>query len=135
MDPKGKGIVIIDKRETLNIKEPKGDKPTDSVSNNKKKDKKNKRCINKIIYYDSYASLSSRKDDDDDDSTSKKNTVNQHYSFDYSLISYNSNAHLLFIPLGKPPHVDGKDYYFWSHKVRSHLFYLHPSIWEVVKME
>jgi hypothetical protein len=31
MDSKGKGIVINDKeRETLNINEPKGDKPTDS---------------------------------------------------------------------------------------------------------
>jgi hypothetical protein len=32
----------------------------------------------------------------------KKKTVNQNYSFDYSRILYNSNAHLLSIPLGKP---------------------------------
>jgi hypothetical protein len=39
MDPKGKGIVINDKeKETINIDEPKGDKPTDSGSNNKRKD-------------------------------------------------------------------------------------------------
>jgi hypothetical protein len=37
------------------------------------------------------------------------------------------------IPLGKPPHFDGEDYAFWSHKMRSHLFSLHPSIWEVVE--
>jgi hypothetical protein len=37
MDPKGKGMVINDKeKETLNIDEPKDDKPTDSGSNNKK---------------------------------------------------------------------------------------------------
>jgi hypothetical protein len=38
--------------------------------------------------------------------------VNQNYSFDYSRIPYNSNAHLLSIPLGKPPHFDGEDYSF-----------------------
>jgi hypothetical protein len=42
---------------------------------------------------------------------------------------------LLSIPLGKPPHFDGEDYSFWSHKMRSHLFYLHPSIWEIVENE
>jgi hypothetical protein len=47
MDPNGKGIVINDK-ETLNIDEPKGDKPIDSGSNNKTKDGK-KRPIKKII--------------------------------------------------------------------------------------
>jgi hypothetical protein len=44
MDPNGKGIVINEKeKETLNIDEPKGDKPTDSGSNNKRKDEKKKR--------------------------------------------------------------------------------------------
>jgi hypothetical protein len=54
-------------------------------------------------------------------------------AFDYSRIPYNSNAHLLSIPLGKPPHFDGEDYSFWSNKMRSHLFSLHPSIWEIVE--
>jgi hypothetical protein len=35
--------------------------------------------------------------------------------------------------LSKPPHFDGENYSFWSHKMRSHLFYLHPSIWEIVE--
>jgi hypothetical protein len=131
MDPKGKEIVINDK-ETLNIDEPEGNKPTDSGSNNKRKDRK-KRRIKMIIYYDSNTSSSSPNDDDDDDSSTKKKMVNQNYYFDYSHIPYNSNAHLLSIPLGKPPHFDGEDYYFWSHKMRSHLFSLHPSIWQVVE--
>jgi hypothetical protein len=60
-------------------------------------------CIKRIIYYDGDTSSSSPKDnDDDDDSTSKKKMVNQNYSFGYSLIPYNCNAHLLFITLGKP---------------------------------
>jgi hypothetical protein len=134
MDPKGKGLVITDKeKETLNIDEPKGDKPTNSGSNNKRKDGNQKRCIKRIIYSDSDASSSSPKDDDDDDSSTKKKMINQNYSFDYSCIPYNSNAHLLSIPLGKPPHFDGEDYSFWSHKMKSHLFSLHPSIWEVVE--
>jgi hypothetical protein len=72
----------------------------------------------------------SQKDDDDYE---KKRTVNLNFSFDYSRIPHNSNAHLLSIPLGKPPHFDGEDYGFWSHKMRSHLFSLHPSIWEIVE--
>jgi hypothetical protein len=131
MDPKGKRVVINDKEESL-LNEPRDDNPTDSGSSYKKRDGKKKRCIKKIIYYDSDAS-SSLPRDDNDDSSSKKKTVNQNYSFDYSRIPYNSNAHLLSIPLGKPPHFDGEDYSFWSHKMRSHLFSLHPSIWEIVE--
>jgi hypothetical protein len=113
MDPKGKGVVINDKKkETLNIEEPKGDKATDLGSNNKRKEGKKKRCIKKIIYYDSNASSSSPKDGDGDDSSTKKRTLNQNYSFDYSQIPYNSNAHLLSISLGKPPHFDGETYSF-----------------------
>jgi hypothetical protein len=101
MDPKGKGMVVNDKEKESVFNEPIDDKPTDSGSNHKKRDGK-KRRIKKIIYYDSDASSSSSHDDDNDFS-SKKKTVNQNYSFDYSCIPYNSNAHLLSIPLGNPP--------------------------------
>jgi hypothetical protein len=43
------------------VDEPKGDKSTDSGSNNKNKDGKKKRHIKKIIYYDSDTSSSSPK--------------------------------------------------------------------------
>jgi hypothetical protein len=113
MDPKGKGMVINDKeKETLCVDEPKGDKPTNSDSSHKKRGGKKKRRIKKIVYYDSDASSSSPRDDDDEDSSLKNKTVNLNYSFDYSRIPYNSNAHLLSIPLGKPPHFDGEDYSF-----------------------
>jgi hypothetical protein len=125
MDPKGKGMVVNNKEESL-FNEPRDDKPTDSGSSHKKRDGKKMRRIKKIIYYDSDASSSSPRDDDDDFS-SKKKTVNQNYS----CIPYNSNAHLFSIPLVKPPHFDGEDYLFWSHQMRSHLFSLHPSIWEL----
>jgi hypothetical protein len=134
MDPKRKGMVVNDKQKESLFNEPRDDKPTDSGSIHKKWEGKKKRRIKKIIYYDSDASSSSTRDDNDDNnSSSKKKTVNQNYSFDYSHIPYNSNAHLLSIPLGKPPHFDGEDYSFWSHKMRSHLFSLHPSIWEIVE--
>jgi hypothetical protein len=133
MDPKGKGMVVNDKEKESFLNEPKDDKPTDSGSSHKKKDGKKKRRIKKIVYYDSDESSSSPRDDDDDDPSSKKKTVNQNYSFDYSCMPYNTNAHLLSIPLGKPPHFDGQDYSFWSHKMCSHLFSLHPSIWEIVE--
>jgi hypothetical protein len=126
-------MVANDKEKESIFNEPRDDKPTDSGSSHKKKDGKKKRHIKKIVYYDSNASFSSPRDDDDDDSSSKKKTVNQNYYFDYSRMPYNSNAHLLSIPLGKPPHFDEEDYSFWSHKMRSHLFSLHISIWEIVE--
>jgi hypothetical protein len=131
MDPKGKGMVVNDKEKESIFNEPRDDKPTDSGSSHKKRDGKKKRRIKKIIYYDSDASSSSPRDDDD--SSSKKKTVNQNYSFDYSRMPYNSNVHLLSIPLGKPPHFDGEDYSIWSHKMCSNIFSLHPSIWEIVE--
>jgi hypothetical protein len=131
MDPKGKGMVVNDKEKESIINELRNDKPTDSGSSHKKRDGKKKRHIKKIVYYDSDESSSSPHDDDD--SSSKRKPMNQNFSFDYSCILFNSNAHLLSIPLGKPPHFDGQDYSFWSHKMRSHLFSLHPSIWEIVE--
>src|SRR5688572_30015183 len=132
MDPKGKGIVINDKEKESFVNEPKDNKPTDSGSGHRRKEgkKKKTRRIKEIIYYDdSDECTSSQKDDDND----YKKTVNSNFSFDYSRIQHSSNSHLLSIPLGKPPHFDGEDYGFWSHKMRSHLFSLHPSIWEIVE--
>jgi hypothetical protein len=120
---------VNDKEKESIFNEPRDDKPTDSGSSHKKKDGKKKRRIKKIVYYDSDESSSSQRNDDD----KKKKTVNSNFSFDYSRIPFNSNAHLLSIPLGKPPHFDGEDYSFWSHKMHSHLFSLHPSIWEIVE--
>jgi hypothetical protein len=104
MDPKGKGMVVNNKEKESFLNEPRDDKPTDSGSSHKKKDGKKKRRIKKIVYYDSDESSSSPRDDDYDE---KKKPVNSNFSFDYSRIPYNSNAHLLSISLGKPPHFDG----------------------------
>jgi hypothetical protein len=143
MDPEGKGMMINDKeeKETLYVDEPKGDKPTDFGLNNKRKDGKKKRCIKKIIYYDSDSSSSSPRDDNDEVSLSKKKTVNQNYSFDYSRIPYNSIAHLLSIPLGKPPQFDGKVFLrlerpYFSDIYEDLVTALHRSekkTWDVIK--
>jgi hypothetical protein len=131
MDPKGKGMVVNNEKESI-FNESKDDNPTDSGSSHKRRDgkKKKTRRIKEIVYYDSDESSSSQKDDD---YYEKKKTVNSNFSFDYSRIPQSTNAHLLSIPLGKPPHFDGEDYGFWNHKMRSHLFSLHPSIWEIVE--
>jgi hypothetical protein len=113
MDPKGKGIVINEKEESF-VNEPKEDKPTDSGSGYKRKDgkKKKTRRIKEIVYYDDNdESSSSQKDDYDYE---KRKMVNLNFSFDYSRIPQSTNAHLLSIPLGKPPHFDGEDYGEWN---------------------
>jgi hypothetical protein len=131
MDPKGKGKVTNEKgkeREIPSNGTPKGE--TVDSGSSKKKDKKKKKCIKKIVYYDSDTSSSSPREDDDSSSTKKK-TVKQNYSktsFNYSRIPYNANAHLMCILLGKPPHFDGEDYSWWSHKMWNHLFSIHPNI-------
>jgi hypothetical protein len=50
MDPKGKGMVVNDKEKESLFNEPRDDKPTDSGSSHKKKDRKKKRHIKKIVY-------------------------------------------------------------------------------------
>ena len=102
--------MLFRSKEKNTFNEPRDDKPTDLGSSHKKRDGKKKRRIKKIVYYDSDASSSSSRDDDD--ASSKKKTVNQNYSFDYSCIPYNSNAHLLSIPLGNTPNFGGEDYSF-----------------------
>jgi hypothetical protein len=126
MDPKGKGMVVNNKEKETIFNEPRDDKATDFGSSQKKKEGKKKRCIKKIVYYDDSDKSSSSQKDNDDNDHEKKKTVNSNFSFDYSRIPQSINAHLLSIPLGKPPHFDGEDYGFWSHKMRSHL-------WEIVE--
>jgi hypothetical protein len=91
MDPKGKGTVVNNKAKESIVNDPRDDKPLDSGSSHKKRDGKKKRRIKKIVYYDSDESSSSPRDDDDE----KKKPVNSNFSFDYSRIPVNSNAHLL----------------------------------------
>jgi hypothetical protein len=128
MDPKEK-VKGTKEKEIPSNETSKGGEAIDSGSS-KKKDEKKKKHIKKIVYYDSNAFSYSPREDDNSSSTKKK-TVKQKYSktsFNYSCIPYNANTHLLSIPFVKPPHFDGEDYSWWSHKMQNHLFSLHPSI-------
>jgi hypothetical protein len=133
MDHKGKGMVINDKeKETIYVDESKGDKPTGSGSSHKKRDGNKRGTLRRSstmtetppLLHQWMITMKTLR---------RKKTVNQNYSFDYSRIPYNTNARLLSISIGKFPHFDGEDYYFLSHKMCSHLFSLHPIIWEVVE--
>jgi hypothetical protein len=114
-------VKVSDEKERIPLDDqPMVDKIVESRSG--KKEGKKKKHIKKNIYYESDTSSSLQKD-----SSSKKNTIKKNYTkmyFNYSDISYNFNAHFLSIPLGKPPHFDGDDYSWLSHKMRSHLFFL-----------
>ena len=97
-------MVINDNEKESIFNEPRDDKANESGSSQKKKEGKKKRRIKKIVYYDdSDESSSSQKDDDNYE---KKKTINSNFPFDYSRIPQSTNAHLLSIPLGKPPHFD-----------------------------
>jgi hypothetical protein len=123
---------VTEEKEIPTGETPKGGETIDSGSG-KKKEGKRRKCIKKTVYYENDSSSSQK---DNDGSSSIKKTIKQNYfktSFNYSRIPYNVNAHLLSIPLGKLPHFDGEGYSCWSHKMRNHLFSLHPSIWDVVK--
>jgi hypothetical protein len=77
MDPKGKGKVT-DEKETKILSSDKEGESVDSRSDKTKKDRKKKKHIKKIMYYDSDASSSLPNEDDNIDS--KKKTVKQNYS-------------------------------------------------------
>jgi hypothetical protein len=130
MDPKGKGMVVNDKESLFN--EPRGDKPTDSGSSHKKKDGKKKRRIKRSS------------------TTTAMNPLLHQETTTMTILRQRKRRLIKTIPLIIPafrtiqmpiyflfllenPHFDGEDYSFWSHKMRSHLFSLHPSIWEIVE--
>ena len=85
MDPKGKGMVVNNEKESI-FNEPKDDKPMDSGLSHKRRygKKKKTRHIKEIVYYNSDESSSSQKDDDNN--YERRKTVNSIFSFDYSRI-------------------------------------------------
>jgi hypothetical protein len=137
MDPKGKGMVINDKEKESLFNEPRDDKPTDSGSSHKKRDGK-KRHIKKIIYYDSDASSSSPRDDEEDDGDNSSPRQRKRRSIKIILLitlafpTIQMRIYYQF-PLENLHILMERTIHFWSHKMRSHLFYLHPSIWEIVE--
>jgi hypothetical protein len=122
------------KKEKIPIdNEPKGKKLVDSRLGKKKDMKK---CIKKIVYYKSDMSTSLTTLQKEDSSTKHKMVkISFNYTpLYYSCISCSSNARLLSTLLGKRPHFGGEYYSWWSHKMCSHLFLLHPCIWDIVEI-
>jgi hypothetical protein len=48
------------------------------------------------------------------------------------ILSNNSNEKFYSVHLGKPPHLDGKDYPKWAYDMQMHLYRHHPSLWKIV---
>jgi hypothetical protein len=94
-------------------------------------DKKKK--MKKVVYYET-DSLSPSTSGSDTPSVASKRHERKKFSkipLRYPRIS--KHAHLLSVPLGKPPVFDGEDYSMWSVKMKGHLTSLHESIWDVVE--
>jgi hypothetical protein len=101
-----------------------------SIKSHRKGDKK-KRKMKKVVYYETDSSSPSTSGAE---STSSKRQERKKYSkmpLRYPRIP--KSAHLLLVPLGKPPYFDGEDYCMWSDKMRHHLTSLHGSIWDIVE--
>jgi hypothetical protein len=105
----------------------------ESSSSNKtlrRGDKKKK--MKKVVYYETDSSSPSTSSSDS--SVASKRHERKKYSkmpLCYPRIS--KRAPLLFVPLVKPPYLDGEDYCMWSDKMRHHLTSLHASIWDIVE--
>jgi hypothetical protein len=129
MDPKGKGMVINDKEKESFINEPKDDKPIDSGSSHKEKDGKKKWRIKKIVYYAATSPLLPKR------TTTTRKRKRSTQTFLLIVLVFRKIPMLICFPflLVNLHTFDGEDYGFWSHKMRSHLFSLHPSIWEIVE--
>jgi hypothetical protein len=101
-----------------------------SIKSHWKGDKKKKK-MKKVVYYETDSSSPSTSGAE---STTSKRQERKKYSrmpLHYPRIP--KHAHLLSVPLGKPPYFDGEDYCMWSDKMRHHLTSLHESIWDVVE--
>jgi hypothetical protein len=136
-NPNGQGKMVDntnDKEKTPIDDKPKGEKPIDLRTKEGKK-----KCIKKIVYYETNSSTSSSPVGEEETTSrrhehkSVKSKFN-HILFNYSRICRNWNAQLLCIPRSRPSHFDvDEDYLWWSHKMCSHLFPLHPSVFDIVK--
>ena len=132
MDPKGKGMVINDKeKETLYVDEPKGDKATDSGSNNKGKDEKKRGTLTRSFTTKATPTPLNQGTTTMTHPRRRKLFIRIIHSIILACRTIEMLIYCLFQLV--TPHFDGDDYSFWSHKMRSHLFSLHSSIWEIIE--
>jgi hypothetical protein len=94
-------------------------------------DKKKK--MKKVVYYETDSSSPSTSSSSNSSVASKRHERKKYSKMPLRYTRISKRAPLLFIPLGKPPYVDGEDYCMWSDKMRHHLTSLHESIWDIVE--
>jgi hypothetical protein len=89
--------------------------------------------MKKVVYYESDSSSPSTSGPDATFVTSKRQERKKYSKMPLRYRRISKRTSLLFVPLGKPPCFDGKDYSMWSDKMRHHLTSLHESIWNIVE--
>jgi hypothetical protein len=94
-------------------------------------DKKKK--MRKVVYYETDTSSPSTSGSDTPSVTSKHHERKKFSKIPLHYPRTSRYTPLLFVPLGKPPTVDGEDYARWSDLMKYHLTSLHKSIWNVVE--
>jgi hypothetical protein len=88
--------------------------------------------MKKVIYYETDSSSLSTSGAESTTSKRQERKKNSNMPLRYT---HNPKcAPLLFVPLGKPPYIDGEDYCMWSDKMRHHLTSLHERIWDIVEV-
>jgi hypothetical protein len=96
-----------------------------SIKSHRKGDmKKNK--MKKMVYYETNSSSPSTSGAES--TTSKRRERKKYSKMPLRYPHIPKRAHLLSVPLGKPPYFDGEDYCMWSDNMRHHLTSLHESI-------
>jgi hypothetical protein len=100
-----------------------------SIKSHRRGDKKMK----KVVYYETDSSSPSMSSSSDSSIASKRHERKKYSKMSLRYPHILKRAHLLSVPLGKPPYFDGEDYCMWSDKMRHHLTSLHASIWDIVE--
>jgi hypothetical protein len=102
-----------------------------SIKSQRKGDKKKK--MKKVVYYETDSSSPSTSGSESASATSKCHERKKYSKMPLRYPHISKRTPLLFVPLGKPPMFEGKDYSMWSDKMRHHLTSLHKSIWDIVE--
>jgi hypothetical protein len=101
-----------------------------SIKSHRKGDK-NKKKMNKVVYYET--DFSSPSTSGTKSSTSKRQERKKYSKMPLRYPRIPKCTPLLSVPLGKPPYFGGEDYCMWSDKMRHHLTSLNESIWDIVE--
>jgi hypothetical protein len=92
-----------------------------------------KKKMKKVVYYETDSSSPSTSGSDAASVTSKRHERKKYSKMPLRYLRISKCAHLLSVPIGKPPYFDGEDYCMWSDKMRHHLTSLHASIWDIIE--